>query len=103
VKSDYISHLKEDDYLDQLLSFMFEFLGHASGKPVDVSKFEPTTYSFDIQESPLKDIQWLLTHLYYLCLTRMPSATKAWWFGCKSRQTVVNVESWTEKYVSLPA
>lgn len=101
VKNDYIEHLKEGDYLTSLLNFTFAFLGHAGGKPIDASKFDVTTYSFGTEELPVKDVQWLLIHLYYLCLKRAPALTKNWWMECKSRQIVVNVETWTEKYVSL--
>ncbi|OCK82799.1 RING zinc finger protein-like protein [Lepidopterella palustris CBS 459.81] len=99
VKTDYIEHIKEGEYLAGLLDFMFDFLGHARGKPVDVSKFDVTTYSPDL-EPPEKDTQWLLTHLYYLCLKHIPSLAKSWWIDCKSRQKVIAVESWTEKFIS---
>jgi len=100
VKSDYINQLKDGDYLTSFLDFTFSFLGHSSGKPIDASKFEVTRYSFDIEQDPTRDAQWCLTYLVFLCLQRMPSLTKAWWLSCSSRQTVVNVESWVEKYVS---
>ncbi|KAB8345877.1 hypothetical protein FH972_022932 [Carpinus fangiana] len=100
VKSDYSDHLKDGGHLDTLLLFIFTFLGHASGRPIDASKFDVATYGFDLQESPTKDVQWLLSHLYFLCLQYLPSLTKAWWLDSKSRQIRVNVESWTEKYIS---
>ena len=80
---------------------MFSFLGHSRGKPIDASKFEPTTYSFNIEASPRKDLQWLLIHLYYLCLKHLPSLTKSWWIDCSLRQTKPQVETWTEKYVRI--
>ena len=100
MKTDYIEHIKEGEYLARLLEFMFDFLGHSRGKPVDVSKIDVTTYTPDI-EAPEKDTQWLLTHLYYLCLKHVPSLTKSWWIDCKSRQKVLAVETWTEKFVSM--
>ncbi|KAL5117422.1 hypothetical protein ACEQ8H_004738 [Pleosporales sp. CAS-2024a] len=101
VKNDYIDHIKEGEYLPGLLSFTFEFLGHAHNKPVDVSKLDITTYEADT-EAPKRDLQWLLTHLYFLCLKHVPSLTKAWFIDCKSRATVVTLEPWTEKFISPP-
>lgn len=76
-----------------------DFLGHSRGKPIDASKLDIANYTAGIEDSPVKDTQWLLTHLYYLCLKRTPALTKTWWTECKSRQTVINMEIWTEKYV----
>jgi hypothetical protein len=101
VKNDYVDHIKEGEYLPGLLNFTFDFLGHAHNKPVDVSKFDVTTYEPDV-EPPKRDLQWLLTHLYFLCLKNMPSLTKSWYIDCKSRATVVTLEPWTEKYISPP-
>ncbi|KAK3077677.1 hypothetical protein LTS18_009596, partial [Coniosporium uncinatum] len=100
VKSDYVEHVKEDGNLPGLLDFVTDFLGHSRGKPVDVSKFSIAAYTADAVESPLRDAQYLLTHLYYLCLKHLPSLTKTWWIECKSRQKVIAVETWTEKYIS---
>lgn len=89
-----------------LLDFTFDFLGHARGKPIDASKFDVIKYEFGVESSPVKDVQWLLIHLYYLSLKRLPALTKTWWTECRIRQVVINVETWTEKYVSpheLPA
>ncbi|KAH7118758.1 RING zinc finger protein-like protein [Dendryphion nanum] len=101
VKTDYVDHIKEGEYLPGLLNFMFDFLGHAQNKPVDVSRFEITEYKPD-QEPPKRDTQWLLTHLYFLCLLHLPSLTKSWYIDCKSRPIVVTLEPWTEKYISPP-
>ena len=100
LKNDYITHLKSGDYLSGLLLFTFDFLGHSRAKPLDPSTFAIEVYSFDLESSPVRDTQWLLCHLYYLCLKRLPALTKTWWMDCKSRQTVLAVESWTEKYLS---
>lgn len=101
VKNDYVEHIKEGDYLPGLLGFTFDFLGHAHNKPADVSKLDVTTYEPDV-ESPKRDLQWLLTHLYYLCLLHVPSLTKSWFISCKSRATVVTLEPWTERIISPP-
>jgi hypothetical protein len=99
VKNDYVDHIKEGAYLPGLLNFMFDFLGHAHNKPADISKLDITTYAPDI-ELPRRDAQWLLTHIYYLCLLHVPSLTKSWYIDCKSRPIVVTLEPWTEKFVS---
>lgn len=100
VKTDYIENLKEGSYLSGLLDFTFDFLGHSRGKPVDASKFDVQSYSPDTEESPERDVQWLLTHLYYLALTHLPSLTKSYYLDLTSRQTSLAVESWTSKYIS---
>ncbi|EDU39791.1 conserved hypothetical protein [Pyrenophora tritici-repentis Pt-1C-BFP] len=101
VKNDYVEHIKEGEYLPGLLDFAFDFLGHMHNKPVDVSKLDITTYEPDA-EPPKRDLQWLLTHLYFLCLCHVPSLTKTWFKNCKSRALVVALEPWTERYVSPP-
>jgi hypothetical protein len=101
VKNDYVEHIREGEYLPGLLNFSFDFLGHAHNKPADVSKLDITTYEADT-EPPKKDLQWLLTHLYFLCLKHVPSLTKSWFISCKSRATVVTLEPWTEKNISPP-
>ncbi|KAK0841406.1 hypothetical protein LTR03_009939 [Friedmanniomyces endolithicus] len=100
VKTDYIEQLKEGTYLSGLLSFTFDFLGHSRGKPVDASKFDIQTYMPDTESSPERDVQWLLTHLYYLALTHLPGLVKSYFLNIRSRQTVQAVESWTAKYIS---
>ncbi|KAK1916221.1 hypothetical protein P3342_004037 [Pyrenophora teres f. teres] len=101
VKNDYVEHIKEGEYLPGLLDFTFDFLGHMHNKPVDVSKLDITTYEPDT-EPPKRDLQWLLTHLYFLCLCHVPSLTKTWFKNCKSRALVVALEPWTERHVSPP-
>ena len=96
-----MGQIKEGDYMDTLLHFLFEYLGHSVGKPIDAANFDVTTYSFDIEDDPAKDSQWLMIHLYYLCLQRMPALAKSWWINNRSRQLRTAVESWTEKHVSL--
>ncbi|KAJ4345091.1 hypothetical protein N0V95_005938 [Ascochyta clinopodiicola] len=103
VKNDYIEHIKEGEYLPGLLDFTFDFLGHAHNKPVDISKLDITKYEPDI-EPPKQDIQWLLTHLYYLTLLHTPSLTKSWFnaLTSRSRAIAVTLEPWTEKNISPP-
>jgi len=101
VKTDYIDHIKDGAYLPGLLDFTFDFLGHAHGQAVDVSKLDPTTWVPDI-ELPLRETQWLLTHLYYLCLVHLPSLTKSWYISSAPRPVAVALEPWTEKHISPP-
>ncbi|KAI9812264.1 MAG: hypothetical protein M1832_000454 [Thelocarpon impressellum] len=100
VRSDYVADLKKGDYLKALLDLTFDFLGHDRGKPVDASKFDIRTYVPDTEESPERDTQWLLTHIYFLCLKNLASLTKAWWIEHAGRHKSSSIETWTEKYVS---
>ncbi|KAK5119187.1 hypothetical protein LTR85_007801 [Meristemomyces frigidus] len=100
VKTDYVEQLKDGSYLSGLLNFTFDFLGHSRGKPVDASKFDILEYTPDVEPSPERDVQWLLTHLYYLALTHLPSLVKTYYLDIRSRQTSLAVESWTAKYIS---
>jgi hypothetical protein len=100
VKNDYIEQLKDGTYLPDLLHFIFDFLGHSRGKPVDVSKFDIQHYVADSEPSPERDVQWLLTHLYYLTLIHMPTLAKSYYLDIRSRQTSLAVESWTSKHLS---
>ena len=83
-----------------LLRYTFNVLGHDRGKAVDASRFEITSYTADAEESPRRDVQRLLIHLYYLCLKHLPSLTRAWWHDAPGRQTTLAIESWTEKFIS---
>ena len=100
VKNDYIEQLKDGTYLPDLLHFVFDFLGHSRGKPVDVSKLDVQHYAADSESSPEKDVQWLLAHLYYLALTHIPTLVKDYYLNIRSRQTKLAVESWTSKHLS---
>ncbi|KAI9809452.1 MAG: hypothetical protein M1827_006832 [Pycnora praestabilis] len=99
VKSDYIDSIKDGAFLPGLMNFAFDFLGHARGKPVNASDFHISSYTPDMEESPKKDTQWLLIHIYYSSLKHISSLTKAWWIDCKGSQKGP-VETWTEKYIS---
>jgi E3 ubiquitin-protein ligase listerin len=88
--------------LPPLLSFIFDFLGHARGKPVDITKLDVTIFAVakSSDESPQREMQHLLAHLYYLSLKFVPSLAKTWWLELRSRALVSSVESWTEKFIS---
>ena len=67
---------------------------------MDASRLDPTSYVPDMIDSPEKDAQWLLVHLYYLCLKYVPTLTKAWWIDSAGRHRASSIEIWTESYVS---
>lgn len=102
VKSDYIEQLKDGTYLPGLLSLTFDFLGHTRGKPVDASKFNVQEYQPDLEPTSERDVQSLLSHLFYLALTHLPSLVKSYYLDIRSRQTSQAVESWTAKHISPP-
>ncbi|PGG97584.1 hypothetical protein AJ79_09147 [Helicocarpus griseus UAMH5409] len=99
VQESYVGNIKENDCLNPLLEFMFDFLQHPHGKLVDASKFDIRSFNLDESEPPQKETQCLLMHLYYLCLKYLPNPTKAWWIDSKKR-VKGQVETWTEKYIS---
>lgn len=100
VKSDYVEQIKEGGYLTGLLDLIFDFLGHTRGRPVDASKFDVQEYTAGMEPSPEKDVQWLLSHLYYLALSNLPSLVKSYFLDVRSRQTSQAIDTWTAKYIS---
>jgi hypothetical protein len=100
VKSDYIEQLKDGTYLAGLLNLTFDFLGHTNGRPVDATKFNLQDYTSDAEPTPEKDVQSLLSHLYYLALTHLPSLVRSYYLEIRSRQLPQTIESWTAKHVS---
>ncbi|OJD18968.1 hypothetical protein AJ78_01080 [Emergomyces pasteurianus Ep9510] len=99
VQECYVSNIKENNCLNPLLEFMFDFLQQPHGKLVDASKLDVRSFSLDESETAQKESQALLVHLYYLCLKYLPNLTKAWWIDSK-RRVKAQVESWTEKFIS---
>ena len=100
VQADYAASLKEGTYLHDLLELTFDILINARTKPIDASKFDIDSYTPNVEESPEKETHWLLTHLYYLSLKHLTNLTRTWWRDSTSRQTMLAVESWTEKHIS---
>jgi hypothetical protein len=108
VRSDYSDILKSENYIGPLLDFMFDVLGHSAAHPINLEKSrfnEQMIRSYDIwcandSEDNERNMQWLLVHLYYQALKYTPSLVKNWWVDCKSKQTRIAVESWTEKSFS---
>lgn len=101
VQADYANSLKEGTYLKGLLDFAFRYLITERSRPVDASKFDIINFSPRGAESPETATQYYLIHLYTLSLSLIPNLTKTWWRDSTSRQTMIAVESWTEKYVRL--
>src|SRR5947207_571878 len=100
----YVDFLKNSTTLYPLLDFTFAFLGHSIDRPIDASKFPISSFELDPSitsfESPIKELQGLFVHIYFLSLKYTPSIVKSWWIDCKSRRIVQSMESWTEKYFS---
>lgn len=100
VQADYTAILKNGNFLQNLLDFTVEILITMRTTPVNASLLEFESYTPNTSQSPENEIYTLLIHLYYLSLKYLPNLSKAWWHDKTSRQTVVAVEAWTEKYVS---
>lgn len=98
MREHYTANIKEHECLSPLLEFMFGFLQDRRDKLVDASKFPIRSFTIDQSESPEKETQWLLVHLYYLCLKYLPNLTRAWWMDSKKRLKGP-IEAWTQKYV----
>ena len=94
----YAASIKENNCLNPLLEFMFDFLQYPNGILIDASKLTVDLFELDQSDSFEKEAQWLLVHLYYLCLKYLPGLTKSWWIT--KNRTKGPVEAWTQKYVS---
>ncbi|KAJ6116928.1 hypothetical protein N7512_006653 [Penicillium capsulatum] len=101
VQEYYATNIKENNVLIPLLEFTFEFLQKSQGKLVDASRLDVQSFEPDQSESAERETQWLLVHLYYLCLRHLANMTKSWWIDTKKR-IKGPVEVWTEKFVSRP-
>lgn len=106
VRNDYSEVLKTENYIGPLLSFLFDVLGHSAGHPINLANFDASKirhynmWEANDAETPERNMHWILVNLYYLCLTLTPNLAKTWWVDCKSKQTRIAVESWTEKFFS---
>lgn len=98
VRADYVNDIRESGHLTWLLDFVVDFLKISESKPIDASKFEIQNFELDLESSTEKEMQWLLIHLYYLCLSNVPNLTKTWWLDTKKR-IKAPVEGWTQKFV----
>lgn len=105
VRGDYSTHLKTENCITPLLDLVFLFLGHTEGKPLDLNKehIEPTSirrYDLQEDEASMKDLQLMMINIYYSALKYTPNLVNNWRLQCTSRQTILHVEQWTEKYFS---
>ncbi|KAF2152461.1 RING zinc finger protein-like protein [Myriangium duriaei CBS 260.36] len=100
VKEHYAEDIKTGDHLPPLLDLVYEFLGHATGNPVDVSKYDIAEYRRNQESNPEKDAEWLLAHLYYQCLMYLPSLTKTHYLSITNRRTSSSISKWIAKYFS---
>ncbi|KAF7867460.1 uncharacterized protein EAF02_009651 [Botrytis sinoallii] len=105
VRKDYCNHLQSENCLGSFLTFLFDVLGHSNGTPLNLEKahFDESsirTYDTSLADSETneRNFQWLLIHLYHLCLRHTGDLAKAWFSDCQSKQTRQAVETWTEKY-----
>ncbi|KAL4909631.1 hypothetical protein BDW74DRAFT_186161 [Aspergillus multicolor] len=99
LQEQYASNIREHDVLPSLLEFLFDFLQKGHGQLIDVSKLDIRSFDLDQSESYEKEIQWLLVHLYFLCLRHLANLTKAWWIDA-GRRIKGPLETWTEKSIS---
>ena len=107
VRSDYATQLKTENLISPLLDFLFDVLGHSENDPLNLDRAGITSdkireYNVEIAQAEIeeKDMNWLLVHIYYMCLEYTPGLVKNWFVDCKSKQTRLAVESWTEKHFS---
>ncbi|KAI1450465.1 hypothetical protein F5Y02DRAFT_368922 [Annulohypoxylon stygium] len=107
VRSDYADNLKAANYVGPLMEFTFDVLGHSLARPLNLDKANFTVeqikdYDLKLAEAETEErsMQWLLIHLYYLVLKYVPGLFKAWYLGCRSKQTKIAVASWMTKYFS---
>ncbi|KAB8292386.1 hypothetical protein EYC80_008122 [Monilinia laxa] len=105
VRKDYCNHLQSENCIGPFLTFLFDVLGHSDGRPLKLEKAhfdESYIRSYDTTladaETNERNLQWLLIHLYHLCLKHTGDLAKNWFSDCQSKQTRLAVEAWTEKY-----
>ncbi|KAJ8061848.1 hypothetical protein OCU04_009640 [Sclerotinia nivalis] len=105
VRKDYCNHLQSENCIGSFLTFLFDVLGHSGGVPLNLEKAhfdESYIRKYDTSladaEPNERNMQWLLIHLYHLCLKHTGDLAKNWFSGCQSKQTRQAVETWTEKY-----
>jgi hypothetical protein len=104
---DFTEGIETDNPVNPLLDFMFDVLGHSAGYPLKLDKEKITRdhiRDFDIRlaeaEQEEMSMHWLLSHLFYLTLKYLPGLFRRWFQDCRSKQTKMAVESWTETFFS---
>ena len=107
IRADFTEGLKAENPLGPLLDFMFDVLGHSAGYPLKLEKegiLPEQIRHFDVKladaELEEKSMHWLMAHLFYLILKYIPGLFRTWYQDCRSKQTKMAVESWTESFFS---
>lgn len=108
VRNDYSNILKTENYINPLLDFLFDALGHSTANAINLDKarYDPTKIrNYNIWEAvdtepEEQQMQWLMINVYFLALKYTPNLVKNWWVDCPSKQTRIAVEAWTAKYFS---
>ncbi|KKA30082.1 hypothetical protein TD95_004567 [Thielaviopsis punctulata] len=107
VRDVYTTQLQEANLFAPLFEFTFNTLGHVDGKALNLETRKITSnliMSYDAVASTSDDEnfvkQWLLTHVYFLCLKYAPGVFRKWYVDLSSKQTKMAIESWTGKYIS---
>lgn len=107
VRNDYSEILKSGAYLSPLLDFTADVLGLSAGHSINLEKARLTNehvrnynYISAAAETDEFEMQWLLINLFYQSLKYTPNLVKNWWIDCRSKQTRIAVEAWTERNFS---
>ncbi|KAK0643798.1 hypothetical protein B0T16DRAFT_355478 [Cercophora newfieldiana] len=107
LQNDYSESLKKQNFVEPLLNFMFDVLGHSAGHPLNPDKEGFTRdfiRSYDMKiansESDERNMHWLLIHLLFLTLKHIPGLFRMWFLDCRSKQTKVALEPWLVRYFS---
>ncbi|KAK4937210.1 hypothetical protein LTR10_022115 [Elasticomyces elasticus] len=95
----YAADIKEKNVLPGLLDLLCEICRITSGRHLDASKFDVTSYEYGSSDNDEQEQQRLGTHLYYRCLLYLPSLTRGWFIEQKNR-VKAPLESWTQRYFS---
>jgi len=100
VQDDYVNAIKEAKHIQSLLDLIFEVAINSRSKPIDASKLAFANFDANLEESPLRDCQLLVCHLYYLSLKHVPGLVRAWWRDECPRSLQKPVDEWSEQHFS---
>ena len=107
IRNDFTDGLRTENYLGQLLEFTFDVLGHSAAQAIKLDKVNITheqikDYNIKLADAETEEqsMHWLLVHLFYLTLKYIPGLFRTWYLDCRSKQTKIAVEAWTEAYFS---
>ncbi|KAK9450689.1 uncharacterized protein V1518DRAFT_447605 [Limtongia smithiae] len=101
LKLKYIESLEDGAYTDTLLNLISIVLSLASGKSVDISKFDFSTFDVDTMfDVPLVELRYIAAHLLYQCLRNVPAIVRRWWSQIRNRHLNLTVENFTQKFLS---